>query len=63
MVENEVATFTFDGMTHTETIPIAMKVSPAGIRTAKSWAAFAIRRFVIPAACPGHGSGIEFGVG
>jgi hypothetical protein len=50
MVENEIATFTFDGKPLTKTVPIAMKVSPAGIRTAESWAAFATRRRVIPAA-------------
>ena len=35
MVENEIATFAFDGKTLTKTAPIAMKVSPAGIRTAE----------------------------
>jgi len=35
MVENEIATFAFDGKTLTKTEPIAMKVSPAGIRTAE----------------------------
>jgi DNA-binding beta-propeller fold protein YncE len=35
MVENEIATFTFDGKTLTKTAPIAMKASPAGIRTAE----------------------------
>ena len=35
MVENEIATFTFDGKALTKTAPIAMKVSPAGIRTAE----------------------------
>ncbi len=35
MVENEIATFGFDGKTLTKTAPIAMKVSPAGIRTAE----------------------------
>jgi DNA-binding beta-propeller fold protein YncE len=30
MVENEIATFTFDGKTLTKTAPIAMKVSPGG---------------------------------
>ena len=35
MVENEIATFAFDGKTLTRTEPIAMKVSPAGIRTAE----------------------------
>jgi DNA-binding beta-propeller fold protein YncE len=35
MVENEIATFSFDGKTLTKTAPIAMKVSPAGIRTAE----------------------------
>ena len=35
MVENEIATFAFDGRTLTKTEPIAMKVSPAGIRTAE----------------------------
>jgi DNA-binding beta-propeller fold protein YncE len=35
MVENEIATFAFDGKTLTKTTPIAMKVSPAGIRTAE----------------------------
>ena len=35
MVENEIATFTFDGKTLTKGAPIAMKVSPAGIRTAE----------------------------
>jgi DNA-binding beta-propeller fold protein YncE len=35
MVESEIATFAFDGKTLTKTAPIAMKVSPAGIRTAE----------------------------
>ena len=35
MSENEIATFAFDGKTLTKTAPIAMKVSPAGIRTAE----------------------------
>ena len=35
MVENEIVTFSFDGKTLTKTAPIAMKVSPAGIRTAE----------------------------
>jgi DNA-binding beta-propeller fold protein YncE len=35
MVENEIATFAFDGKTLTRMEPIAMKVSPAGIRTAE----------------------------
>ncbi|MGA7994192.1 MAG: YncE family protein [Bradyrhizobium sp.] len=35
MVENEIATFAFDGKTLTKTEPIAMKVSPAGIRSAE----------------------------
>ncbi len=35
MVENEIATFQFDGKTLTKGAPIAMKVSPAGIRTAE----------------------------
>ena len=35
MVENEIATFTFDGKTLTKGAPITMKVSPAGIRTAE----------------------------
>jgi DNA-binding beta-propeller fold protein YncE len=35
MVENEIATFAFDGKTLTKTAPIAMKTSPAGIRTAE----------------------------
>jgi DNA-binding beta-propeller fold protein YncE len=35
MVENEIATFSFDGKTLTKTAPIAMKASPAGIRTAE----------------------------
>lgn len=35
MVENEIATFAFDGKTLTKSAPIAMKVSPAGIRTAE----------------------------
>jgi DNA-binding beta-propeller fold protein YncE len=35
MVENEIATFAFDGKALTKTAPIAMKVSPAGIRTAE----------------------------
>ncbi|MGZ3323005.1 MAG: YncE family protein [Xanthobacteraceae bacterium] len=35
MVENEIATFAFDGKTLTKAAPIAMKVSPAGIRTAE----------------------------
>jgi DNA-binding beta-propeller fold protein YncE len=35
MVENEIAMFAFDGKTLTKTAPIAMKVSPAGIRTAE----------------------------
>jgi hypothetical protein len=35
MVENEIATFTFDGKTLTKTAPIAMKAGPAGIRTAE----------------------------
>jgi DNA-binding beta-propeller fold protein YncE len=35
MVESEIQTFTFDGKTLTKTAPIAMKVSPAGIRTAE----------------------------
>jgi hypothetical protein len=34
-VQNEIATFAFDGKTLTKTAPIAMKVSPAGIRTAE----------------------------
>jgi DNA-binding beta-propeller fold protein YncE len=35
MVENEISTFAFDGNTLTKSAPIAMKVSPAGIRTAE----------------------------
>ncbi len=35
MVESEIATFSFDGKALTKTAPIAMKVSPAGIRTAE----------------------------
>jgi DNA-binding beta-propeller fold protein YncE len=35
MVENEIAAFAFDGKTLTKSAPIAMKVSPAGIRTAE----------------------------
>jgi hypothetical protein len=35
MVENEISTFAFDGKALTKTAPIAMKVSPAGIRTAE----------------------------
>ena len=35
MVENEIATFTFDGKTLTKGAPIATKASPAGIRTAE----------------------------
>lgn len=35
MVENEIAAFSFDGTTLTKLAPIAMKVSPAGIRTAE----------------------------
>ena len=35
MVENEIATFTFDGKTLTKGTPIALKASPAGIRTAE----------------------------
>jgi hypothetical protein len=35
MVENEIAAFAFDGKTLTKSTPIAMKVSPAGIRTAE----------------------------
>ena len=35
MVENEIATFTFDGKTLTKTAPIAMKAGPAVIRTAE----------------------------
>ena len=35
MVESEIAIFTFDGKTLTGTTPIAMKVSPAGFRTAE----------------------------
>jgi hypothetical protein len=35
MVENGIATFTFDGKTLTKTVPIVMKVSPTGIRTAE----------------------------
>jgi DNA-binding beta-propeller fold protein YncE len=35
MVENEIATFTFDGKTLTKTTPIAIKAGPAGIRTAE----------------------------
>jgi hypothetical protein len=35
MVEDEIATFTFDGKTLTKGAPITMKVSPAGIRTAE----------------------------
>ena len=35
MVENEITTFAFDGKALTKTAPIAMKVSPAGIRTAE----------------------------
>ncbi len=35
MVENEIATFAFDGKALMKTAPIAMKVSPAGIRTAE----------------------------
>jgi hypothetical protein len=35
MVENEIATFAFDGEALVKTAPIAMKVSPAGMRTAE----------------------------
>ncbi|WP_029586096.1 YncE family protein [Bradyrhizobium sp. URHD0069] len=35
MVENEIATFTFDGKTLIKTTPIAMKAGPAGIRTSE----------------------------
>ncbi|WP_291863932.1 YncE family protein [Bradyrhizobium sp.] len=35
MVENEIVPFTFDGKTLTRGTPIAMKASPAGIRTAE----------------------------
>jgi hypothetical protein len=35
MVESEIAAFAFDGKTLTKAAPIAMKVSPAGIRTAE----------------------------
>ena len=35
MVENEITTFAFDGKALTKTAPIAMKVSPVGIRTAE----------------------------
>jgi DNA-binding beta-propeller fold protein YncE len=35
MVENEIAAFSFDGTILTKLAPIAMKVSPAGIRTAE----------------------------
>ncbi len=35
MVENEIVTFTFDGKTLTKGTPIALKASPAGIRTAE----------------------------
>jgi len=35
MVENEIATFAFDGKALNKTAPIAMKVSPAGMRTAE----------------------------
>jgi len=35
MVENEISTFAFDGKTLTKGAPIAMKASPAGIRTAE----------------------------
>ena len=35
MVESEIATFGFDGKVLTKNAPIAMKVSPAGIRTAE----------------------------
>ncbi len=35
MVENEIAVFGFDGKALTKTAPIAMKVSPAGMRTAE----------------------------
>jgi DNA-binding beta-propeller fold protein YncE len=35
MVESEIAAFAFDGKTLTKSAPIAMKVSPAGIRTAE----------------------------
>jgi DNA-binding beta-propeller fold protein YncE len=35
MVENEIVPFTFDGKTLTKGAPIALKASPAGIRTAE----------------------------
>ena len=35
MVENEIMAFSFDGKTLTKSAPIAMKVSPAGMRTAE----------------------------
>jgi DNA-binding beta-propeller fold protein YncE len=35
MVENEIQAFSFDGKTLTRGVPVAMKVSPAGIRTAE----------------------------
>jgi len=35
MVENELQAFSFDGKTLTKAAPVAMKVSPAGIRTAE----------------------------
>jgi DNA-binding beta-propeller fold protein YncE len=35
MVENEIQAFSFDGNTLTKAAPLAMKVSPAGIRTAE----------------------------
>jgi DNA-binding beta-propeller fold protein YncE len=35
MVENEIQAFSFDGKTLTKAAPVAMKVSPAGIRTAE----------------------------
>jgi hypothetical protein len=35
MVENEITAFRFDGESLTSTTPIALKVSPAGIRTAE----------------------------
>ena len=35
MVENAIETFTFDGKTLTKGAPIALKASPAGIRTAE----------------------------
>ena len=35
MVENEIASFGFDGKALTKSAPIAMKVSPAGMRTAE----------------------------